>query len=150
MARPSPCVRAGRPTTSEKGVAASSQAGNRRNALADVGGIVGYPSSQPLRNPPLGDGTACHPMVYFRGRLLQGSGAFFPWTLCPGCMARWYRGCKEPARTTAAVGTGCACLLATRPLSLCPNPHPFGSVLAHTRASRDWGRLRSSFAACLT
>ena len=141
MARPSPCVRAGRPTTSEKGMAPSSQAGNFRNALADVGCIVGHPSIQPLRNPPLGDGTAGHPMVYFRGRLLQGSCSFFPWTLCPGCMAHWYRGYKQPARTTAAVGTGCACLPATRPLSPCPNPHSLWKCFGAHKGQQGLGAI---------
>ena len=150
MARPSPCIRAGISTTSEKGVAASPQIGNFRNALADVGGVVGYPSIQPLRDPPLGDGTACHPMVDFRGCLLQSSCAFFPWTLSPGCTVRWSHGCKPPAKMSAAVGTGCVCLPVTRPLSLCPNRHLFGSVSAHTGVLGDWGRSPLSFAACST
>src|SRR3989304_2011392 len=47
----------------------------------------------------------------------------------------------------AFVGMGCACLLATRQLSPCPNHLLFGSVSVDTRASRDWGRLLSSFVA---
>ena len=59
------------------------------------------------------------------------------------------RGCKQPARTNAVVGMGCACSPATRPLYPYPNLLPFTTVSVHTKASRDWGRLPSNFVASL-
>ena len=79
----------------------------------------------------------------------KASCAFFPWTLCPGCMEHWYRGCKEPAKKGTPVGTDCGCLPPTRQPWHCPTLVLFGNASALTRGLRDWGRLQLSFAACL-
>src|SRR5208283_2974078 len=72
-------------------------------------------------------------MVYFCGRVLQGSCAFFPRRRCHGCMANWYRGCKKPPGVSTGVGMDCGCLPPTRQPWHYTNFDYFGKASAHTR-----------------
>ena len=104
-------------------MAPSSQVGYLRNPLADVGCLLGYPSIQSIRDPSLGHGKldiqwSISVAAFCKARCRFSPGGFI--------LGLWRAGLPtaKGLQGPPAVGRGCACWPATRPLSPYPNQNP--------------------------